>query len=263
MVIPISQHQDTVGPLARTVKDAAYILQAIAGQDIHDNYTSAIPNNPLPDYIAACNISALSGSRLGVPRNVLTLLSRSYGNWTDPFVAAFESSLEILKSAGATILDDVTFTAADEFWTTELRSKVLSADFIIDIQNYLEALEVNPNNITSLEDLREFTRAYPSEEYPERDTARWDAVLEQGWNNTSPEFWPAYQQLLNYSSEGGLLGALERHGLDAIILPTYFASDWASALGSPVITVPLGFYPPDVPIRNELWDLVDPAPNLP
>jgi amidase len=140
---------------------------------------------------------------------------------------------------------------------------VLSADFIIDIQNYLEALEVNPNNITSLEDLREFTRAYSSEEYPERDTARWDAVLEQGWNNTSPEFWPAYQQLLNYSSEGGLLGALERHSLDAIILPTYFASDWASALGSPVITVPLGFYPPDVPIRSEPWGLFNPAPNLP
>jgi amidase len=43
LVIPISEHQDTVGPMARTVKDAAYILQAIAGPDQYDNYTSAIP----------------------------------------------------------------------------------------------------------------------------------------------------------------------------------------------------------------------------
>jgi amidase len=249
--------------LARTVKDAAYILQAIAGGDIYDNYTSVIPETDLPDYVAACNISALSGARLGVPRNVLALLSTSYGNWTAPFLTTFESSLKILESAGATIVDNTNFPEAKEFWISELRSKVLNADFIIDIQDYLEALEVNPNNITSLEELREFTRTYSLEEYPARDTARWDAALEQGWNNTSPEFWPAYQQLLNYSSEGGLLGVLQRYDLDAVILPTYFASEWASALGSPVISVPLGFYPPDVPAREELWGLLDPAPDLP
>jgi amidase len=72
LVIPISEHQDTVGPMARTVKDAAYLLNAIAGFDETDNYTSAIPypDYVLPDYVAACNFSALSGVRLGVPRNV-------------------------------------------------------------------------------------------------------------------------------------------------------------------------------------------------
>ena len=47
LVIPISEHQDTVGPMARTVKDAAYVLQAIAGLSPYDNYTSAIP---FPNY---------------------------------------------------------------------------------------------------------------------------------------------------------------------------------------------------------------------
>jgi amidase len=249
--------------LARTVKDAAFILQAIAGEDVYDNYTSVLPFVSLPNYVAACNASALSGSRLGVPRNVLELLSSSYGNWTDPFVAAFESTLKTLQDAGATIVDNTNFTAANEFWTSELRSKVVNADFIIDLQNYLESLDVNPNNITSLEDLRRFTQTYAPEEYPARDTARWDVALEQGWNNTSPEFWPAYQQLLNYSSDGGLLGALERHDLDAVILPTYFASDWASAIGTPIVTVPLGFYSPDVTIKTGPWGLLDPAPNLP
>lgn len=72
LVIPISQHQDTVGPIARTVKDAAYLLSAIAGYDPADNYTSAIPfpHYTIPDYVAACNFSALRGKRLGIPRNV-------------------------------------------------------------------------------------------------------------------------------------------------------------------------------------------------
>lgn len=70
LVIPISERQDTVGPMARTVKDAAYLLQAIAGADSHDNYTSAIPNNgTIPDYLAACDYSAFSGARIGVAWN--------------------------------------------------------------------------------------------------------------------------------------------------------------------------------------------------
>ena len=72
LVIPISPHQDTVGPMARTVKDAAYLLNAIAGFDASDNYTSAIPypDYSVPDYVSACNFSALHGKRIGIPRNV-------------------------------------------------------------------------------------------------------------------------------------------------------------------------------------------------
>jgi amidase len=50
LVVPISQTQDTVGPLTRTMMDAAYILSVIAGKDSHDNYTSAIPFETIPDY---------------------------------------------------------------------------------------------------------------------------------------------------------------------------------------------------------------------
>ena len=58
--------------MARSVKDAAYLLQAIAGMDPYDNYTSAIPYDPLPDYVAACNFSGLQGKRIGIPRNVIS-----------------------------------------------------------------------------------------------------------------------------------------------------------------------------------------------
>lgn len=106
LVIPISQHQDTVGPIARTVKDAAYILSAIAGYSPYDNYTSAIPypNHAIPDYTAACNFSALRGKRIGIPRNVFDIppVIRSPMN---AIIKRFNSYvIPVLSDAGAIIV---------------------------------------------------------------------------------------------------------------------------------------------------------------
>jgi amidase len=259
LVIPISEHQDTIGPLARTVKDAAYILQAVAGTDPRDNYTSAIPGGIVPNYIAACKSSALAGSRLGIPRNIFPLFS---SNTTGPVIDAFEQAIGVLRSAGATIVEDANFTAAVEFWNSKLPSKILSADFIVNLHTYLESLTYNPNSITSLADLRAFTQSFPPEDFPLRDTGVWDQAL-QNWNNTDLNFWPAYQQNLYYGGEGGLLGALQRNNLDAIILPTDFASSWAASVGAPIVTVPMGFYPADAPVTKNSWGLINSAPNIP
>lgn len=70
LVIPCTEHQDTVGPMARTVRDAAAVLQAIAGYDPKDNYTSVIPH--IPGYVSACKANALHGARIGIPWNVIT-----------------------------------------------------------------------------------------------------------------------------------------------------------------------------------------------
>lgn len=260
LVIPVSEHQDTVGPMTRTVKDAARILHAIAGVDPYDNYTSAIPKNgSIPDYVAACNLSALSGARLGVPRNVISLFS---DNTTGPITGAFEEALGIFEAAGAIIVDNTNFTAAKEFKNSTLPTEILNADFVVNLQSYLELLTDNPNNITSLAVLRNFTQAFPLEDYPTRDTGEWDKAL-QNWNNTDPRFWPAYQQNMFYGGEGGLLGAIERNNLDAVILPTKFGHDYAAVIGSPVVTVPLGSYPAGTPIVKNSWGLVQSAPNLP
>ncbi|KAH8585361.1 amidase [Bisporella sp. PMI_857] len=258
LVIPISEHQDTVGSVARTVKDAAFILQAIIGVDAHDNYTSVIPDTS-PKYVKACKMSALSGLRLGIPRNVISLES---DNTTTPQTEAFEQALQIMRSAGAVIVDDTNFTAAKEFWNSDVPARVLEADFIMDLQIYLDTLVYNPKNISSLAELRNFTQSSPLEDYPARDTGVWDSSLE-GWNNTDPRFWPIYNQNLYYGSEGGLLGAIERNQLDAVILPANFASKWAATVGCPIVTVPLGFYAPDAPIVRDSWGLVKSGPNIP
>jgi len=257
LVVPISEHQDTVGPLARTVKDAAHILQAIAGVDSLDNYTSAIPNGIIPSYVNACELSGLSSTRLGIPRNAI-----SSDNTSGPIMEAFEQALGVLRAAGATIIENTNFTAAAAFKRSKWPNVILEADFVVNLESYLELLTYNPNNITSLIALRNFTQSFPLEDYPARDTGIWDQAL-QNWNNTDPRFWAAYQQNLYFGEEGGLLGAIERDELDAVVLPTKYAPDWAAAVGTPIVTVPLGFYPAGTPVVKNSWGLVEAAPNIP
>ncbi|OQV00444.1 hypothetical protein CLAIMM_05937 [Cladophialophora immunda] len=259
LVIPVSEHQDTVGPLTRTVKDGAHILRIIAGADPLDNYTSSIPQGKVPDFVAACQLSALSGVRLGVPSNVLSILST---NTTEPILESFYGAFDILQAAGATIVEDTNFTSAAEFESSQLPTIILEADFVVNLQDYLSSLTYNPNNISSLADLRRFTQSFPLEDYPQRDTGLWDQAL-QNWNNTSPQFWPAYQQNLVYGDEGGLLGALKRYDLDAVILPTHFSSSFAATVGAPIVSVPMGFYPAGTPVSTDPWGLVEAAPNIP
>ncbi|KAJ0162072.1 putative amidase [Colletotrichum tanaceti] len=263
LVIPISEHQDTIGPMARTVKDAAYILHAIAGADPGDNYTSAIPNSgEIPDYPAACDMYALRGARIGIPRNAIELFS---DNTTGTETDAFEKALDIFRAAGAVIVDDANFTAAEQFVASNAETVVLNADFVSNLASYLAELSFNPNNLTSVADVRRFTQSSELEGYPDRNTGVWDDALdEQGFNNTDPRFWAAWQESAYLGGEGGLLGTLERHTLDAVILPTSFSSPWAAIIGAPVVTVPLGFYPANAAvIKNRRGNLVDTGPHVP
>jgi amidase len=261
LVIPISEHQDTVGPMARTVKDAAYLLQAIAGADANDNYTSAIPHDgEIPDYVAACNYNALSGVRIGVARNVLEI----WGNYTDaPVLEAFEMAVEQIKNAGATIVE-ANFTGFEAFQDDGNSTLVLNGDFLTNLATYFNELTYNPYDLADLSDLRNFTHTFPLEQWPERDTLLWDTALNQTWNNTDPRFWTAYLNNLHYADEGCILGSLRRTNTSAILLPTQLSPSIPAIAGSPVVTVPMGFYPPDWnSTLNGFGTLNATAPNLP
>jgi aspartyl-tRNA(Asn)/glutamyl-tRNA(Gln) amidotransferase subunit A len=94
-VIPLSDSLDHAGPLARTVEDAALLLQAIAGPDPNDP-TSA--DRPVPDYPASLT-GDVRGLRVGVPdRNVLSGLDKDVE-------ASFQAALATLKSLGASLID--------------------------------------------------------------------------------------------------------------------------------------------------------------
>lgn len=261
LVIPISEHQDTVGPMARTVKDAAYLLQAIAGPDPHDNYTSAIPfKDSLPDYVAACTLDALKGKRIGVPRNYIGRRTTT----TAPILDAFEAALAALASAGATIVDNTNYTAYAAYQDSTAEGTVLNADFVANLHSYLSDLSSNPNDLHTLSDVRAFTQQSPLEHFPDRDTAVWDAALSLNFSNSSPAFWDAYTEDLYLGGAGGILGALAKYSLDAVVTPSYVSSGISAIIGAPVITVPLGAYPANTTVRtNARGDLNATAPGVP
>lgn len=262
LVVPISQHQDTIGPMARTVKDAAKLLQIIAGPDSKDNYTSANPfGSDLPDYASACDPSALKGKRIGIPRNVL---EEFLDDSRTPIRDAFDAAVSVIAESGATLVDNANYTALDEFLTSPIPLEMMSADFVSDLASYLSQLKTNPNDLHNLEDVREFTHQFPLESYPDRDTDVWDTAIAAGINNTSPEFWPMYQRNLYMGGEGGVLGALASHKLDAIILPTGVAPDFPALVGSPVISVPMGAWPEDTEVEyGPRGELVKRGPGFP
>ena len=269
LVVPISQHQDTVGPLARTVKDAAYLLQAIAGYDRKDNYTSAIPyrGGRVPDYVAACKSSALRGKRIGIPRAMFQDAAAENSTYA-AVLAGFEKSLDILRSAGATVVDDVHLPGFEKFRQIyyQMARRLLLDDFASDLERrYLALLSYNPNNISTLEDARRFTRNSPREGFPDRDTVGMDDALAIDFNNTSPEFWELYTQLQHLATVDGISGALKNHSLDALVAPSNADPTPHALLGSPVVSVPMGAYPHDTTVlRRDFGERhVYVAPNIP
>lgn len=125
-VIPISSHQDTVGPMTRSVEDGAIILSIIAGRDSKDNYTQTAPAT-IPDYTKYLDAGAIKGKRFGVPRAAFTNDTVS-GN--DPYInVAFNKSLETIKALGGIVVDPVDFPSAYEIATSGDEWLVLNIDF--------------------------------------------------------------------------------------------------------------------------------------
>lgn len=120
-VIPISSHQDTVGPMCRTVADAAVILSAIAGRDPLDDYTLSSPAI-VPDYTKALKSDGLKGTRLGVPRK---LFEKEDAN----VVKAFDTAVETIRALGATVVDPADLPEFDETVVSPNETVVLRTDF--------------------------------------------------------------------------------------------------------------------------------------
>ena len=133
LVVPISEHQDTVGPITRSMTDAAIVLTIIAGKDPNDNFTLAQPPT-VPDFTQALNKNALQGKRIGVPRNVF-LNDTITGN--DPSVnVAFEQALNVIRGLGATVVDPADLPSAEEIVVSKNETIVLDIDFKVRIFSF-------------------------------------------------------------------------------------------------------------------------------
>lgn len=91
-----------------------------------------------------------------------------------------------------------------------------------------------------------------------------DMSLAYDFDNTSPEFWNAYQTNLAIAGSQGILGLLANFSLDALILPTAYSPTLSALAGLPAVTVPLGFIPYNTSVsKNERETLVEVGPNIP
>jgi amidase len=133
-IIPISHSQDTAGPMARTVRDAAILLSAIAGVDPRDAATNPARTRAARDYTAGLDKNGLRGARIGVARKRFT----GYSPETDKL---FEEALDLMKRQGATIVDPADIATAGQADDSEL--DVLVYEFKADLDAYLGRLSPN------------------------------------------------------------------------------------------------------------------------
>ncbi|KAF9474840.1 amidase signature enzyme [Pholiota conissans] len=260
-VIPISEHQDTVGPITRSLTDAAIVLSVIAGKDPNDNFTLAQPNI-VPDFTKALNKNALKGKRIGVPRRVFLNDSIS-GN--DPFInVVFEEALKTIKGLGATIVDPADLPSADEIANSNNETFVLDVDFKIQLNAYYEALLKNPSGVRSLAELIAFNNANPALEKPVNFTSQSELIASEATTGRNATFFQSLAFDKELGATRGIDAVLKEHRLDALVLPAPgFTTVPAAIAGYPIVTVPLGFYPANQTIGSAGPITVYPAPGVP
>ncbi|KAF7307742.1 Amidase domain-containing protein [Mycena kentingensis (nom. inval.)] len=258
-VIPISAHQDTVGPMTRSLTDAAIVLSVIAGKDPNDNYTLAQPH-VVPDFTKALNKNALKGKRLGVPRRVFTNDSIT-GN--DPSInAAFEKALSTIRHLGATIVDPADVPSAEEFLTSDNETLILKVDFKIQLNDWFQSLLKNPSGVRSLADLIKFNDANPELEEPEHFEDQSILIGSEATNGFDDAFFAALAADHDLGSTRGIDFVLKKFDLDAIVLPAPgFTTSLAAVVGYPIFLSASS--PDNVTIGRAGPETVYPAPGVP
>ncbi|TLZ44738.1 MAG: amidase, partial [Gammaproteobacteria bacterium] len=126
-IIPIAASQDTAGPMARTVADAAALLTVLAGYDPDDPATAPLRERPPPDYSRFLDAAGLKGARIGVMRH--------FAGFHEEVDALFERALAALRSGGAVLVDPADIASADKLDADE--QIVLAYEFKDGINRYL------------------------------------------------------------------------------------------------------------------------------
>jgi amidase len=242
-VIPISHSQDTVGVHARSVADAAAVLQVIAEPGMHAR-----------DYGRSLDHDGLRGARIGV-------LRQQFSGYSPVADGLFNEALAIFRSLGAELRDPTILPSADEMAQSKAELTVLYYEFHADLDRYLAA-RADPT-VRSLADVVAFNRTHQREEMPYFAQEHMEAALEKGGLD-EPEYVAARAECLRIGGHDGLDSALEGDRLDALIALTTgpawtvdhvngdhvvgSSSEPAAMAGYPLITVPLGLVAGELPV---------------
>lgn len=244
-IIPIAHSQDTAGPMARSVTDAALVLGALVGEDGSDTATRAGANHMRADYTEFLVPDGLNGATIGVARDF-------FGFHAD-VDALMEEALAALSAAGATMVDPVTLEGRREMG--EHSYEVLLYEFKADLELYLARLG-SGSPARTLEQLIEWNEANHDRELRYFGQEIFEAAAMKG-TLADRAYREALARGRELAGSSGIDRVMEAHGLDAIVAPTggpawttdlvngdHFSggsSSPAAIAGYPNITVPAGF----------------------
>jgi len=243
-IIPISASQDTAGPMARSVADAAALLGALTGVDPRDSATIASRGKGAASYVPFLDAAGLKGARLGAARHL--------AGFNDAVDARFNEAIAALRGAGATVVDPVKFETADKFGAAE--RTVLDYEFKTGINAYFASLGADAP-VRSLAALIEWNEREKAREMPWFGQETFLRAQKCG-PLTDRKYLDARAKCIRLSRTEGIDAVMKKHGLDAIILPSnqpawptdllngdHFTggnTSFAAVAGYPSITVPMG-----------------------
>lgn len=232
-IIPISSSQDTAGPHARTVTDAALLLSSMT-EEPHD-------------YVAELAGSRLAGKRIGV-------LREPYSGYSEHMDAVYERALEAMRNAGAELIDPVRIETAEELPSSGVERTILLHEFKAGLNAYLAT---RPGlTVRTLEHLIRFNQEHAAEEMPYfRQETFEEAQATAGLE--APEYREALARARELARERGIDAVMDQHSLDALVAPTRHpawivdpisgdraiggSSQPAAVAGYPSVTVPAGW----------------------
>jgi amidase len=266
-IAPITADQDTAGPMARTVADAAILLGPMVGLDPKDPDTNACIPPPARDYTRFLRLAGLRGARIGIPRAgfyrpvVRPDTGASVGGINAQQLAVMEEAIAIMKREGATIVDDVAIpsyvdgTPDRNFNTWPLCvgptnnkgndaacSVVFKYGMKRDFNLWLASLGPGAP-VKTLTELRNYNVANRNRGAIKYDQAHFDVSDEMNLEADRARYLADRAKDIFLARTHGIDEAMSVNKLDALIFPGSSGAGISAKAGHPTVIVPFGFVP--------------------
>ncbi len=241
-IIPISETQDTAGPMARTVKDAAICLGALTGIDSKDDKTITSEGNSYSDYTTFLKKDGLKGKKIGLYTRAL-----GFHHQVDELI---EKAVELMEAQGAEVVRIDRIGSGDGGRDS---FQIMLYEFKDGLNKYFASLGPDAP-VKSLEELIAFNKQDSIESLFDQGLLE---LAQEKAGLDSPAYKDLLDKMLKNTREKGIDEAIAEHELDAIIAPTGSAawkidpingdlflggsSSPAARAGYPNITVPMGW----------------------
>jgi len=229
-ILPLSNTQDTAGPMARTVRDAVLLLNAMLGNDTYDAAMGTNIGKIHEDYTVFLDENGLQGARIGIPRDYY------FEELTEEQLALFNASVDRMRALGATIIDPADIKTAREI----SYSSVVLNEFKTALNAYLSRLGPGAP-MRTLKDIIDFNHAHPVETLKYGQATLIDAEFTSSGTQTEPNYLRHRATDLKLCKEDGIDATMKEYNLDALLFPADFGARITSRAGYPSIVVPSGY----------------------